>query len=169
MSVRIIKNNDRNPALLEYRKPKHGGEIIFAVIAVLIMLFPLVVDMGHPAPIAGTVIVGFLFLAVAVASFADSEIKHKKAQKALSQGVKHTAVITTVHHKIKSTNRNRRIDIYCAECESTDPATNEKLTLTSRYVLYNLNGTEGREVPVYIDPDDMSNYFVDLTALAQEE
>ena len=31
------------------------------------------------------------------------------------------------------------------------------------YATYNLKGTEGREVVVYVNPDDMSNYYVDLT------
>ena len=171
MRVTIRKDNSHNPALLEYRKPKHGAEIIFAVIAILIMLFPLIVDVRHPAPIIGIEITGFLFLMVAVAVFADAEIKHKKAQKAM-QGNKYTAVVTVVHHKVKTTRRNgghHKIHLFCTECEFTHPETNEKFLLTSRYVLYNLSGTEGRTVDVYFDPDDMTNYFVDLTMLAQEE
>ena len=171
MKVSIKKDNSHNPALLEYRKPKHGGEIIFAVIAVLIMLFPLIVDVGHPAPIIGMESVGVLFLMVAVAVFADAEIKHKKVQKAI-RGNKYTAVVTAVHHRIKSTRNSshyNRIHLYCTECEFTHPETNEKFLLTSRYVLYNLSGTEGRTVDVYFDSDDMTNYFVDLTVLAQED
>lgn len=172
MRISFVKNNDRNPALLEYKKPKHTGEIIFAVIAVLIILFPIFVDMGHPAPVISTEIVGFLFLAAAVAVFADTEIGYRKTQKAISKGVKYKSLITDVHHKIKSTRRSgdhHRIHLYCTECEVIDPETNEKYLLTSRYVRYNLNGTVGRTVDVYFDPDDRTNYYVDLTTLAQEE
>jgi len=62
----------------------------------------------------------------------------------------------------------RWIHSYCAECEFADPATNGKYLLTSRYVTYNLKGTEGREVVVYVNPDDMSNYYVDLTSLEND-
>lgn len=171
MSVSVRRMDYRNPALLEYRKPGHTAEIVIAIIGVLVMLFPLVVDMRHPAPVISTEIIGFLAVLVGVAVFIDGENRHKKIQKAISGGIRYTAVVTAIRHQVKSVRESSnydRVHLYCAECEFTDPETNEKYLLTSRYVLYNLNGTEGREVPVYVNPDDRSNYFVDLAVLAQE-
>ncbi len=133
------------------------------------MLFPLIVDMGNPAPVIGAEIIGVLCLLVGIVIFADSEKRHKRIMQAITTGRKYTALITRLNHVTKRTRSgtNRLIDSYCAECELTDEETNEKYLYNSAYTLYNLKGTEGSTVTIYVNPDDRSNCFVDLTTITE--
>lgn len=145
---------------------KYLGEIMFIIIGAAIMLFPLFVDMGDPAPVIGAVMVGFFLALIGAATLADGIIKEKKKNKALAEGKKFQAVVTAIQSKTRH-NRRHMIHIYCAECEFTDPDTNEKYLCSSHYVTRNLYGTEGRTVTVYVDMSDRSNYYVDISELLQ--
>lgn len=171
MPVSFSKENRHNPAMLRRPPKDHKAAIAMSIIGILVMIFPLIVDMGHPVPIISTEIIGFLALLVGAAVFADTEIRDRKITKALT-GNKYKAVIVNVNHTVKSIRRSRnydKIDFYNADCEMTDTDTGETRMVSSLYVAYYLNGLEGRLVDVYIDPDDKNNYYVDLTTLAQEE
>ncbi|MBR4111749.1 MAG: hypothetical protein IKK53_01820 [Ruminiclostridium sp.] len=165
MSINVREMDYRNPELLKYGKPSHKAEIAVIIVGVLVMIFPFIVSMNHPAPIAGAEIIGVLCLPVGVVILVDSGKRHKRIMSVIETGRKYTAVITRINHMsaCSRSGAKRWIHSYCAECEFTDPATNGKYLLTSRYVTYNLKGTEGREVVVCVNPDDMSNYYVDLT------
>lgn len=82
----------------------------------------------------------------------------------IATGRKYTALITRINLVAKRTRSgaNRLIDPYCAECGFTD----EDL-YNSAYTLYNLKGTEGSTVTIYVNPDDRSNCFVDLTMITE--
>lgn len=163
MSINVREMDYRNPELLKYGKPSHKAEIAVIIVGVLVMIFPFIAGMNHPAPIAGAEIISVLCLPVDVVILVDSEKRHKRIMSVIESGRKYTAVITRINHMSARSGAKRWIHSYCAECEFTAPATNGKYLLTSRYVTYNLKGTEGREVVVYVNPDDMSNYYVNLT------
>ena len=171
MALNFEKSNKRDPARLEYQKPSHKAEIAFIIVGALIMLFPLFVDMGGVAIIISAEIIGFLFVLMGVVIVIDSEKKHKRTMRAITYGTEYKAVITRIQRRTRNVKRgSRRIrkHYYCAECEFISPDTNDKYLLTSSYVTYNLHGTEGKKVSVYMDPDDKTNYYVDLTTIFTE-
>ena len=133
------------------------------------MLFLLIVDMGHSAPVISAEIIGILCLLMGIVIFIDSEKRHKRIMQVIATGRKYTALITRINHVAKRTRSgaNRLIDSYCAECGLTGEETNEKYLYNSAYTLYNHKGTEGSTVTVYANPDDRSNYFVDLTTITE--
>ncbi|MBQ8842486.1 MAG: hypothetical protein IJZ65_07650 [Ruminiclostridium sp.] len=171
MRIDIRQLNNKNPEALKYRKPNHKAEIAVIIIGVLVMLFPIVVDMGHPAPVISTEIIGILCLLVGIVTLVDSEKRHKRITAVIATGKKYTALITRINHvtRRKRSGANRIIDFYCAECEFTDTETNNKYLYNSAYTVYNLRGTEGSTVTVFVNPDDRSDYYVDLTTILDGE
>lgn len=169
MSMIIGNNsgNDGKNSHLGFPKYSHIGEVIFAIFGIAVMLFPLFVDMGAVPPVIGTEIFGFCFLLIGAATLIDSVKKEKRMQRAYNEGKAFTGVITRIEMRARkrNTGARRRIHYYAAECEMVDPDTNEKYLYSSHYVREKLYDYEGRQVTIYVDMKDRSNYYVDLSSI----
>lgn len=132
MSINVREMDYRNPELLKYGKPSHKAEIAVIIVGVLVMIFPFIVGMNHPAPIAGTEIIGVLCLLVGVVIPVDSEKRHKRIMSVIESGRKYTAVITRINHMSarSRSGAKRWIHSYCASASSlTLPQTKSTFSL----------------------------------------
>lgn len=146
---------------------RYLGEVIFIAVGTAIMLFPLFAPMGHIVPTIGAVMLGFFLALMGAVVLIDGIRRENKRKKVIAEGKKYTAVVTHIHSTTRRQTRRGRnvVWVYCAECEMTDPETNEKYLYNSLYTTKRLDGSEGKQVTVYVDPADRSNYFVDISNL----
>ncbi len=150
-------------------QPKHLGEIVFIVIGGAIMLAAIsTINKGELAPTIGAAAVGFFLALIGGVTLFDGVRKEKIRKKVIATGKKYTATVTGVQAVTRGRNMRRRKRYYCVECEMVDPETNEKYLYSSQYIRTNLYGSEGKQVTVYVDPDNRGNYFVDTGKLSEE-
>ena len=130
MSINVREMDYRNPELLKYGKPSHKAEIAVIIVGVLVMIFPFIVSMNHPDPIAGAEIIGVFCLPVGVVILVDSEKRHKRIMSVIESGRKYTAVITRINRVLTSSGTKRWIHSYCASASSlTLPQTKSTFSL----------------------------------------
>ena len=102
--------------------------------------------------------IGFILAGIVIALIPTlSERKQKKTVKA---GMRAEGVITSVYiDRFTTVNGSNP---YKAEVQVTDPRTNEIYLYTSDGYLNDITRLEGCKVPVYFNPDDPSEYSVDI-------
>ena len=103
---------------------------------------------------------GLAFLAIGVAFIFSDMQKKKKMEMLLSKGSTAEGIITAINIDRDTTVNGRHPLI--AEVTVTDPVTGEQFLYSSESVMEDIRHLEGRRVTVCYDPDDRSNYYVDL-------
>ncbi|MBQ8904281.1 MAG: DUF3592 domain-containing protein [Oscillospiraceae bacterium] len=110
---------------------------------------------------------GLAFLAIGLAFVFSDRQKKKKMEMLLAKGSTAEGIITAINIDHNTTINGRHPLI--AEVTVTDPETNEQFLYSSESIMEDIRHLEGRRVMVYYDPDDRSNYYVDIdTAQADD-
>lgn len=110
---------------------------------------------------------GLAFLAIGLVLVNNDRKKQQKMQRLLEQGSTVEGIINaiTIDHNTTINNRHP----LKAEVTVTDPSTGEQFLYSSDSVMEDIRHLEGRRVTVYYDPDDRSNYYVDLDTTERDD
>ena len=104
--------------------------------------------------------IGLLFFVIGLPFLFFAIRKKNDRIRLLETGVQAEGVIKDVVINRQVTVNGRHP--YKAECEVTDPVTGEQFLYSSDGIMEDIRHLNGRRVTVYYDPDDRSNYYVDL-------
>lgn len=101
-------------------------------------------------------ILGIVFISINASSVL-------RRNKLIQTGERLTGVITKVkiNNYVAINNRHP----FKAECEVTDPYSGETVLYTSENITEDISGLVGMEVTVYVDSDNIKNYYVDVSEL----
>ena len=112
-------------------------------------------------------LLGLVFLGIGLAFVISDKKKKKQMEMLMSKGNTAEGLITAVTVDYNTTINNRHP--LKAEVTVTDPVTGEQFIYSSESVMDDIRHLEGRRVTVYYDPDDRSNYYIDLDTAMNDE
>ncbi|MBR4111754.1 MAG: DUF3592 domain-containing protein [Ruminiclostridium sp.] len=110
---------------------------------------------------------GLVFLVIGLALVNNDRKKNQQMQKLMEQGSTAQGVITAINVDYNTTINHRHPLI--AEVTVTDPDTGEQFLYSSDGIMEDIRHLNGRRVTVYYDPDDRSNYYVDLDTAESDD
>lgn len=130
-----------------YYDPEHPGNVKTGSLFIPIMV----------TSMAGVfIIVGGVFIMININS-------SRRRKNLMENGDVFTGIITDVKMNLSVRINNRHP--YKAECEVTDPYTNERYLYSSENIMNDISGFVGSEVTVYVDKNNKGKYYVDINEL----